>query len=137
MRALIVLLSSLAVFLGGAIANAAAADITVEPHDLSSGSALSQFTYIVNVDNAHLGNAADPTNRPFVAPTESFSPIVAEGDQDHATASLPSDCTGKANASADGAGCRYLISVRSPDHKMWGKHIRLGGASPDDAGVVR
>jgi hypothetical protein len=67
------------------------------------------------------------------APTESFSPIAAEGDQDRATVSLPSDCTGKANVAKDGHGCRYLISVRAPDRKLWGKHITL----PDDAGDVR
>ena len=56
--------------------------------------------------------------RPGVAPTESNSPVVALGDQDSPTVTLP-----------DG---RYLISIRSPDHKMWGKHITL----PDDAGTV-
>jgi hypothetical protein len=109
------------------------ASLTVQPHDLASGDALDEFTYIVNEDNAHLGNAIDPKARPFVAPTESFSPIVAEGDQDRATIDLPSDCTGAANAALDGHGCRYLISVRAADHKMWGKHITL----PNDAGTVR
>ena len=55
----------------------------------------------------------DPADRPGRAPTESNSPLVAEGDQDSATKTL-----------ADG---RYLISIRSPDHKMWGKHITLPG----------
>jgi large repetitive protein len=109
------------------------ASITVAPHDLASGNALDQFTYIVNEDNAHLGNAPNQNDRPFRAPTQSFSPIAAEGDENRATVDLPSDCTGQPNAALDGHGCRYLISVRSQDHKMWGKHITL----PNDAGDVR
>lgn len=109
------------------------ASITVAPHDLGSGSALGAFTYIVNVDNAHLGDAAALGDRPMRAPTESYSPIAAEGDQDRATVDLPSDCTGQANVAKDGHGCRYLISVRAPDHKLWGRHITL----PGDAGSVR
>src|SRR6188472_457296 len=80
-----------------AAADPPTAQITVVPHDLASGSALGDFTYIVNADNAHLGNAASVADRPMRAPTESFSPIVAEGDQDRAAVDLPSDCTGKAN----------------------------------------
>ncbi len=133
----IVLYAGVMLTLGAGAKPAAAADpataqITVVPHDLASGSALGDFTYIVNVDNAHLGNAAHEADRPMRAPTQSFSPIAAEGDQDRATVDLPSDCTGKANVAKDGQGCRYLISVRSPDHKLWGKHITL----PDDAGTV-
>src|SRR5215468_6096863 len=86
-------------------------NITVEPHDLATGDALSTFQYIVNVDNTRLPNDPDPAMRNGVAPTESNSPIVAEGDQTRATISLPEG--------------RYLISIRSADHKMWGKHITL------------
>jgi hypothetical protein len=96
-----------------------ASAITVEPHDLATGAALATFQYIVNVDNARLPNDPDPAMRTGVAPTESHSPIVAEGDQTRATISLPEG--------------RYLISIRSADHKMWGRHITL----PQDAGVVR
>jgi hypothetical protein len=126
----------------GVQAAAADSSVTVDAHDLASGNTLGDhggFTYLINVDNAHLGNAPDPKNGPMLAPTETFSPIVAEGDQDHATMTLPDDCTGQVNAALpdpknnNHIGCRYLISVRSPDHKMWGKHITL----PNDAGTVR
>jgi hypothetical protein len=139
--AALLLLALLAVMLflfGGAGSKpAAAADppsasITVKPRDLRTGSDLAQFTYIVNEDNAHLGNAADVKDRPLRAPTSTFSPIAAEGNQDRATVSLPSDCTNKPNVARDGHGCRYLISARSGNHKMWGKHITL----PADAGNV-
>ena len=113
-------------------AMAASSSVTVEPHDLASGGALHDFTYLINEDNAHLGNAASQADRPMRAPTESFSPIAAEGDQDRATVDLPNDCTGKSNV-APGGGCRYLISVRAADHKLWGKHITL----PGDAGTLR
>ena len=88
--------------------------ITIVAHDLATNAVLPEFTFLVNVDNAHLGDDSDPMQRPGVAPTESNSPVVALGDQDSATVSLP-----------DG---RYLISIRSPDHKMWGKHITVAGA---------
>ena len=82
------------------------------------GARLDNFTYIVNVDNAHYAENPDPSQRPGVAAMESTSPLVANGDQNRATLTLP-----------DG---NYLISIRSPDHKEWGKHIIL----PADAGNV-
>src|SRR5262245_9346618 len=111
----VIALASVVALGGNASKPAAAADpptaqITVSPHDLHTGDALSHFTYIVNVDNAHLGDAARVADRPMRAPTESFSPIVAEGNQDRASVDLPSDCTDQANVAKDGHGCRYLIS---------------------------
>jgi hypothetical protein len=100
----------------------AASVVRVEAHQLnangSTGAPLPRFTYIVNEDNARDAIDANPLLRPAIASTESNSPLVAEGDQTSALLSLP-----------DG---RYLISVRSPDHKLWGKHIVL----PRDAGTV-
>ena len=52
--------------------------ITIDAHDFSTGAALSNFNYIINVDNTKLPN--DPT----ALSTESNSPIVRDGDQDHA-----------------------------------------------------
>jgi hypothetical protein len=93
---------------------AATSAITIVARDLATNAVLPEFTFLVNVDNAHLGDDPDPLQRPGVAPTESNSPVVALGDQDSATVNLP-----------DG---RYLISIRSPDHKMWGQHITVAGA---------
>jgi len=73
--------------------------------------ALASFTYIVNVDNARDPFAADPLQRPGYGGTESNAPVVATGDDSDATKTLP-------------AG-RYLVTVRSPDHKMWGRHIEV------------
>ena len=70
---------------------------------------LTNFNYIINVDNTKL-----PSD-PLALSTESNSPIVAEGDQSRPTVKLP-------------AG-RYLISARSLNHKMWGRYITL----PNDA----
>ena len=75
--------------------------VTVNGLDFSSGAALTSFNFIVNVDNSKL-----PSD-PLSLSTESNSPIVATGDQDHRTVTLPEG--------------RYLISVRSLDHKMWGE----------------
>ncbi|MFF4417889.1 choice-of-anchor Q domain-containing protein [Streptosporangium sp. NPDC001559] len=93
--------------------------ITVQARDLATGAPLPKFQYIVNADNTRLPDDPDPALRTGVAATESNSPVVAEGDQDRATLDLP-----------DG---RYLVSVRSDDHKMWGRHITL----PRDAGTVQ
>jgi hypothetical protein len=99
-------------------AEAQTSSITIQARDLTTGAALPTFQYLVNVDNTRLPGNPDPALRTGVAATESNSPIVAEGDQSRATLTLP-----------DG---RYLISIRSTDHKMWGKHITL----PRDAGTV-
>src|SRR5215472_11078246 len=83
--------------------------VTVDAHDFATGAALANFNFIVNDDNTKL-----PSD-PLALSTESYTPLVAAGDQDRNTVNLP-------------AG-RYLITVRSLDHKMWGTYITL----PDDA----
>jgi large repetitive protein len=83
--------------------------VTVDAHDFASGNPLANFNFIVNRDNTKL-----PSD-PLALNSESHTPIVAEGDQDRNSVNLP-------------AG-RYLITVRSLDHKMWGSYISL----PDDA----
>ena len=76
----------------------------------SPGTPSPNFTYIVNLDNTKL-----PSD-PLALSTESNSPIVARGQtRTGPTVTLP-----------DG---RYLVSVRSLDHKMWGAYFTL----PDDA----
>jgi large repetitive protein len=79
---------------------------------LGKGAALSLYSFIVNVDNTRLASDPQhPERQNGIAPTESHSPIIALGDQDRNTVGLP-----------DG---RYLISMRSPDHQMWGQHITI------------
>ncbi len=71
---------------------------------------LDTFTWIVTVDNAKNPLDPNPLNHPGLGGTESNSPTVATGDEtDDTTPPLP-------------AG-RYLVTVRSPEHKMWGRHI--------------
>ncbi len=95
--------------------------VKVDARDYGTGDPLANFSYVINVDNSRY---VDPATRQPVDPfpkyttTESNSPIVREGDQDRATVNLP-----------DG---RYLISVRSLDHKLWGKHINLPADAADD-----
>ncbi len=83
--------------------------VSIDAHDFASGDPLATFTFLVNLDNTKL------PDDPLALSTESYSPVLAEGDQDITTVDLP-----------DG---RYLVSVRSPDHKMWGALFTL----PDDA----
>jgi hypothetical protein len=103
------------------------ASFTVDARDFASQTTLPHFNYIVNVDNTKLpGNS-------LALSTESFSPIVKVGNENTGSISLPSSgCTATGNAGPNGVGCRYLISVRAHNHKMWGKHITL----PADAGTV-
>ena len=62
-------------------------------------------------DNA--GRRTDPqSERPGRKPTPSYIPLVAAGDQGSATVSL------------DSPG-RYLVTVKAPGHKLWGKHFSL------------
>jgi hypothetical protein len=94
---------------------AAGCQVTVNGLDFGTGDPLTTYTFVVNVDNTKL--PSDPTS----LSTESNSPIVAEGDQDQPTVTLPEG--------------RYLISMRSLDHKMWGNYLTLPDAA-DAAGNV-
>src|SRR5690348_10419157 len=49
--------------------------VTVDAHDFASGSALANFNFIVNLDNSKL-----PSD-PLALNSESYTPIVAEGNQ--------------------------------------------------------
>jgi hypothetical protein len=84
--------------------------VTVNAFNLEGHTPLANFNYIINKDNTKL-----PTD-PLALSTESNSPVVAEGNQGRRTVNLP-------------AG-RYLISVRSLDHKMWGQHVTLPNPDP-------
>jgi hypothetical protein len=100
--------------------------VTIDARDFATGAPLANFNYVINLDNSRY---VDPATRqpadpfPKYTTTESNSPIVREGDQTRNNVSLP-----------DG---RYLISVRSLDHKMWGKHINLPADATGDALTVR
>ncbi len=104
-------------------ATALGSRITLHAQEYPGGAGLGQFTYLVNVDNATDPHAAAVLDRTGVAPTESNSPIVAEGDQ--ASATTP-----------DLAPGRYLISVRSPDHKLWGRHVTIPASNPATTDVT-
>jgi hypothetical protein len=90
--------------------------VTVNAFNLQGHTPLANFNYIINKDNTKL-----PSD-PLALSTESNSPIVAEGNQGRRTVNLP-------------AG-RYLISVRSLDHKMWGQHITLPNPATGDGSVI-
>src|SRR5215469_3494728 len=91
--------------------------VTVDARDFASGDTLTNFNFIVNDDNSKL--PSDPQS----LSTESYTPIVAEGNQDRKTVNLP-------------AG-RYLITVRSLDHKMWGTYIDLPADAADDGSLTQ
>ena len=91
--------------------------VTIDARDFASGSALDSFSYLINVDNTKL-----PSD-PLALSTESYSPVVRTGDQSRATVTLP-----------DG---RYLVSVRSLDHKMWGGYFTLPGDANDAGNLTK
>jgi hypothetical protein len=101
---------------------AAGCAVTVDARDFATardnpaGGQLANFNYIINVDNTKL------PNDPLALSTESNSPIVAEGNETRRTVNLP-------------AG-RYLISVRSLNHKMWGQHITLPNPATADGALT-
>src|SRR4051812_24893718 len=59
--------------------------ITVHANEYGNPSTTLPLTYLVNVDNTSDPDAASVLDRTGVAPTESNSPIVAEGDQTSST----------------------------------------------------
>jgi len=79
--------------------------VTIQARDFPSHTDLASYSFIVNLDNTKL-----PSD-PVALNSESFSPIMAEGGDSHKTVTLP-----------DG---RYMVSVRSLDHKMWGAYFTL------------
>jgi hypothetical protein len=117
-----------------ASAQACNIDLEIYEFDATLGegngtTAIANFSYLINEDNAADPFDPDPSQHPGVRPMPSYSPIVAAGDQ--STASAISLEPG-----------RYLISVRGLDnpgtgdveaYKLWGKHVRV----PDDCGAVR
>ncbi|WP_028061072.1 SdrD B-like domain-containing protein [Candidatus Solirubrobacter pratensis] len=109
-------------FLLAAPAAAHGSTITVQANELGNTGTSLPFTYLVNVDNTRDPHAASVLDRTGVAPTESNSPIVAEGDQ-------------TSNTTPDLAPGRYLVSVRSPDHKLWGKHVTVPATGNTDVTV--
>src|SRR4051794_31954670 len=100
---------------------AGAAEVTFTASDLAGGAPLGHYSWIVNEDNTHLWNDSNPLERPGVKPTESNSPVVAEGV---VTGDAAHDLR---SANLDPG--RYLVSVRSPDHKMWGRHFTVGATT--------
>ena len=90
------------------------ANVTIVAQDLD-GNPISNFTFLVSEDNA--GRRTDPpSQRPGRKPTPSYIPLVAAGDQSSATVSL------------DSPG-RYVVTVKAPGHKLWGKHFSLPGGA--------
>ncbi len=97
-----------------------------------TGTLISNFTYIVNEDNT--GNPADPDPEmhPGLKPMASHSPIVAAGGPVTGTVSfgLPD----LPDPNLDGFDLdRFLISVRAPGYKLWGRHVSFlqSGPTPD------
>jgi Polysaccharide lyase family 4, domain II len=92
--------------------------VTIDARDFATGAPLTDFNYIINVDNTKL--PGDPNS----LSTESNSPIVREGDASRKTVTLPEG--------------RYLVSVRATDHKMWGAYLNLpADAAADGSDTVR
>ncbi len=86
--------------------------VTINALDFPTGAPLANFNYIISVDNTKL-----PSD-PLALSTESNSPNVRIGNQDRTSFTLP-----------DG---RYLVSVRSTDHKMWGAYFTLPNDAAED-----
>ena len=137
-------LIAFAILLAGALAPSRAEAFDLVVRTLGGG-APAEFSYLINEDNTNVpildentvGPPFPPAAPPATGPMASYSPIAAAGDQssagDIALSGDPAICGQAASYANDGSanGCRYLITVRAPGHKLWGQHIRV-----DDAGSV-
>ena len=99
-----------------ALPSVAQADFSIDlvVRDIESSAPINDFTYLISKNNA--ARRTDPVSeRPGVRPTPSYIPPVAAGNNGSATGiSLP-----------DG---RYLVTVKAPGYKLWGKHFETGDA---------
>jgi hypothetical protein len=123
--AVFLLLTALGPITFSRLAAAPSTDVTIMPRDRATGDPIDDFRYIINEDIAH-DNAS-------IVPPESYSPLVATGDNTNPTVTLP---TGK-----------YLVTVLAghlPDplgdgftspYKMWGQHFTIDGDSPIEMDV--
>jgi parallel beta-helix repeat protein len=88
----------------------------------TGGTPIATYNYLVNADNVANPASSDPFQRPGYKPDASHSPVVHTGKVapgDTADATLPTLPAGK-----------YLITVRAPGYKLWGRHVTLPTAGP-------
>jgi parallel beta-helix repeat protein len=103
---------------GGASAQGPALQV----REAGTGTPVTEYRYLVNVDNTALPSAADPFERPGFNPDPSNSPVAHTG-------TVTPDDTADATLPALSAG-RYLITVRAPGYKLWGRHVTLPATGP-------
>ncbi|HLE15845.1 MAG TPA: hypothetical protein VI776_13940 [Anaerolineales bacterium] len=100
-------------------------NINLVVNDAQTGATISNFRWMVNLDNTH-------DNASLIAPA-SFSPVIAEGDQSNASGIVLDDTAAPNHGylvtvlANDGVG-----TVNDPDYKIGGKHFRL----PQEAGDI-
>jgi len=99
--------------------------VTIDAHDFASGSVLDSFNFVVNLDNTKL-----PSD-PLALNSESNSPVVAEGSYCNSATITPCNASNNRTVVTLPDG-RYLVSVRSLDHKMWGAYFTLPDAAAAD-----
>ena len=105
-------------------ASADPAEVTIQAVDAVTGDPITHFKWVVNLDNSH--------DQASLENPQSFSPVMATGDETNPTVSLP-------DTVAPDRG--YLVSVyandgvgalNDPEYKIGGTHFTL----PQDAGDV-
>jgi hypothetical protein len=92
--------------------------LKVGAKELETGKAVTDFKFIVNLDNTGDPFDPDPLKWPSLKPGESHSPVVATGDSSKPYVLLP--------------GGKYLVTVRAPGHKLGGNWINLDSNSTLD-----
>lgn len=125
MRRLRATITTVLAILGTAALGPGAADAqgpALQVREAGTGTPITTYAYLVNVDNTALPNDPDPFERPGFKPDASDSPVVHTGTvtpTDGADATLPALPAG-----------RYLVTVRAPGYKLWGRHVTLPAAGP-------
>jgi len=97
--------------------------LTVHVTEVPTGIAVTDFRFIVNVDNVGDPLSPVPADWPSLRPGASHSAVAATGDALNPTVELP-----------DG---RYLVSVLASGYKIGGAWVSLAGSTTADVGLRR
>ncbi|PKM82327.1 MAG: pectin esterase [Firmicutes bacterium HGW-Firmicutes-14] len=85
--------------------------LTIQVKDVTTGTQVNDFKFIVNENNVGNPFDPDPNNWPSLKPGASHSPVVATGDSTLPAVEVP--------------GGNYLISVLAPGYKLGGLHVNV------------
>ncbi|MHB1392399.1 MAG: IPT/TIG domain-containing protein [Clostridia bacterium] len=87
--------------------------LTINVQDITSGTPVTDYKYLINVDNTGDPFSQNPDDWPSIRYKVSYSPNQAAGDASANAADVPNG--------------KYLITVRAPGYKLGGIHVNVSG----------